>query len=250
MSGVGETYGCGQKKLRTLVFDIETIGEDFDVLDETTQDVLTRWIRKEHAGNEAGYAVALADLKDGLGFSPLTGQIVAIGVLDAEHEKTVVYYQHPQSEGQVIEEGNVIYKSLSERAMLEQFWRGCAHYDQFVSFNGRGFDVPYLMIRSAVHGIRPSRDLLSNRYMNLQHDGKHIDLADQLSFYGATRTRGTLHAYCRAFGVKSPKADGVCGDDVGALFKAGKYLAIARYNVGDLVATKELYDRWERYVRF
>ncbi len=29
-----------------LIFDIETIGEDFDKLDKTTQDVLTKWIKK------------------------------------------------------------------------------------------------------------------------------------------------------------------------------------------------------------
>ena len=30
-----------------LAFDIETIGEDFDKLDETTQEVLTRWIKRD-----------------------------------------------------------------------------------------------------------------------------------------------------------------------------------------------------------
>ncbi len=30
----------------TLVFDIETVGEDFDTLDETSQDVLTCWIKR------------------------------------------------------------------------------------------------------------------------------------------------------------------------------------------------------------
>ena len=64
-----------------LIFDIETIGVDFDSLDETTQDSLTRWIKKESTGEE-DYQVALEELKNGLGFSPLTGEIVAIGVLD------------------------------------------------------------------------------------------------------------------------------------------------------------------------
>ena len=67
----------------TLIFDIETVGEDFSALDETTKESLTRWIRRESNDDEA-YQVALRDLEDGLGFSPLTGQIVAIGVLDAE----------------------------------------------------------------------------------------------------------------------------------------------------------------------
>jgi len=50
-------------------------------------------------------------------------------------------------------------------------------------------------------------------------------------------------------GVKSPKGDGVCGDDVSRLFREKKYLDIARYNVGDLVATRDLYDHWQKYMR-
>ena len=37
-----------------LLFDIETVGENFDELDETTQEVLTKWIKKESA-NETEY---------------------------------------------------------------------------------------------------------------------------------------------------------------------------------------------------
>ena len=54
----------------------------------------------------------------------------------------------------------------------------------------------------------------------------------------------------RAFGIKSPKDSGVMGDDVTKLFREGKYLDIARYNVGDLWATKELYDYWKKYLAF
>jgi len=63
----------------TLIFDIETVGEDFDTLDETSQDVLTRWIKRESEGS-GDSASALADVKNGMGFSPLTGQIVAVGI--------------------------------------------------------------------------------------------------------------------------------------------------------------------------
>ena len=69
-----------------LIFDIETIGDNFDDLDSATQETLTRWIKKD-SENEEEYAKALDELKSGLGFSPLTGQIVAIGVLDYEKIK-------------------------------------------------------------------------------------------------------------------------------------------------------------------
>lgn len=232
---------------KTLIFDIETIGEDFETFDPPTRESLTRWIRRE----AEDYERALEDVKNGLGFSPLTGRIVAVGVLDDEREKGAVYFDAPNAHVLDHEKDGIKYKVLSEKEMLEHFWRGVAEYDAFVSFNGRGFDVPFLMVRSAVHGIRPSKDLMSNRYLgNQDYDAKHIDLLDQLSFYGAMRRKGNLHLWCRAFGIESPKASGLTGDDVKALFDTGKYEDIARYNAGDLRATRELYHRWKSYMAF
>ena len=92
---------------------------------------------------------------------------------------------------------------------------------------------------------------MSNRYLGSQkYDAKHVDLLDQLSFYGAVRRRGNLHMWCHAFGIKSPKSEGITGDDVGRLFKEKKFQDIAKYNAGDLRATKELYEYWNTYIRF
>lgn len=236
--------------MSALIFDIETIGENYEKLDETTQDSLSHWIKRE-TQNEKEYEAALEDLKNGLGFSPLTGEIVAIGTLDSEAEKGAVYFQAPDSNIKESTENEIKIRPMTEKEMLSQFWKLCESYQEFVSFNGMGFDVPFLMIRSAIHGIRPSKNLMSNRYLGSQKfDAKHIDLLDQLSFYGAMRRRGNLHLWCRAFGIKSPKAGGVTGDDVGALFKEKKYLEIAKYNIGDIKATRELFKYWRDYLRF
>ena len=244
--------------MSTLIFDIETVGEDFSVMDETTKENLTHWMKRE-SYNEDEYETALKDLEDGLGFSPLTGQIVAIGVLDAERRKAAVYYQPPSetslasggpadADDTDFEEGDCKYEALSEKKMLEKFWQIALKYDTFVTFNGRGFDVPFLWTRSAVHGIKPSKNLLANRYLNyMPRDAKHVDLLDQLSFYGAIRRKGSLHLWTRAFGIESPKAQGVTGDDVRRLFKEGKYKEIAKYNARDLFATLELYKRYQTY---
>lgn len=233
-----------------LVFDIETIGEDFDVLDETTKDVLTRWITRESDTKEE-YEKALADLKNGLGFSPLTGEIVAIGVYDTEKDKGAVYFQAPDDSVSNSEDGNIKFRVLNEKELLEQFWNLAEKYDEFVSFNGRGFDVPFLMVRSAIHEVRPTKNLMANRYLSSQpKNAKHIDLLDQLTFYGAVRRKGNLHLWSRAFGIKSPKAEGITGEDVGKLFKEKKFFEIAKYNVGDLIATKTLYDAWKKFIKF
>ncbi len=237
--------------MATLVFDIETVGEDFDALDETSQEVLTRWIKREAESGE-NYTAALADLKNGMGFSPLTGQIVAIGILDVERQKSAVYFQaSPKGQEENFEEGDCKFEVMTEKAMLQKFWDVVEKYDTFVTFNGRAFDVPFLMVRSALFGIRPSKNLLANRYLNYHpSNARHIDLLDQLTFYGAMRKKGSLHLWCRAFGIESPKAQGVDGDDVKALYDHGKSADIARYNARDLQATAALYGRYVDFLQF
>ena len=232
-----------------LIFDIETIGEDFDKLDRTTQESLTRWIRKE-SQNEEEYRAALEDMKNGLGFSPLTGEIVVIGVFDAEKDKGAIYYQAPGEKNKDFEENGIVYRQCTEKEMLERFWEGAKQYNEFVSFNGRAFDVPFIIVRSAVYKIKPTKDLMYNRYINSQKSNAvHIDLLDQLSFYGTVRRKGSLHLWCRVFGIASPKAEGVTGDDVGQLFKEKEFSTIAKYNSRDLFATRDLYRHWRDYVK-
>lgn len=233
-----------------LVFDIETIGEDFESFDKVTKESLTYWIHKESADKDE-YQVALEDMKNGMGFSPLTGSIVAIGILNPDTGKGEVCFQAPGENLEPWEKDGITFTPATEKEMLEKFWTTATHYQEFISFNGKAFDVPFLMVRSAIHNIRPSKDLMSNRYLGSQKfDAKHVDLLDQLTFYGAVRKRGSLHLWCRAFGIKSPKAEGVKGDDVAGLFKNKEYRKIAEYNVGDLRATKELYEYWDKYIRF
>ena len=232
-----------------LIFDIETVGEDWDSLDETSQHALTRWIAKEFSEDGEDYKRALDDIKNGLGFSPLTGEIVAIGIYDPDKDQGVVYYQSPGTDEKEVKDGNMTFKPMTEKDMLSAFWQGARGYTEFVSYNGRGFDAPFLSIRSAIHGIRPTRNLLEGRYPYQQRDCRHVDLQDELTFYGATNRKGGLHLYARAFGIKSPKADGTSGDDVARLFREKKFLDIAKYNVGDLIATAELYKRWEKYLK-
>lgn len=240
-------------KTKTLIFDIETVGEDFDGLDETTKEVLTRWIRKTSEDDKI-FQYEFEQVKNRTGFSPFTGEVVAIGVMDSDSDAAVkgaVYYQASGGKAKEIEKDGFRFKIMTEKEMLEKFWQVANEYQEFVSFNGRCFDIPFLMTRSAIHKIRPTKNLLYNRYLtSQQYNAKHIDLLDQFIFYGAVPKRTNLHLACRAFGIKSPKADGVTGDDVGKLFKEGKFFEIAKYNTGDLKATKELWEYWREYLRF
>jgi uncharacterized protein YprB with RNaseH-like and TPR domain len=230
----------------TLIFDIETVGEEWSELDATTQTMLTRWVDRTITERDA-HEVALRDIREGLGFSPLTGHIVAIGLYDLERRRGVVYYES-DADTEDSEHGDYILKPRTEVEMLEDFWEGAKEYDTFVTFNGRGFDVPFVNLRSAIRGIRPTQSLMDGRYLYQQKTVRHIDLQDQLTFYGAMHRRPSLHLFCRAFGIESPKADGVAGDDVALLYKEKKFRDIAMYNAGDVVATTALYKKWFDYL--
>jgi hypothetical protein len=234
----------------SLIFDVETVGKEFETLDEVTKNNLTRWIRREAGGDADKYQAHLTDIKEGLGFSPLTGEIVTIGVFDTEKNRGVVYFQSPLNREEEYTDGSFTFKPRTEPEMLKAFWSGAVKYRELVSFNGRQFDAPWLILRSAVYRIKPTADLMSYRYYRPGSAGvQHIDLQDQFTFYGAVRRRGSLHLYCQAFGIRSPKAEGITGDDVGRLFREKKYREIAEYNSWDLIATWELYNIWREFIR-
>ena len=231
--------------MHTLIFDIETVGEEWSSLDATTRNVLSRWVDRT-ARTPEEHEAEMKDLREGLGFSPLTGHVVAIGLYDLERAQGVVYYMSDIEEE--VDHGAFVLKSRNERDMLEDFWEGAKSYDTFVTFNGRGFDVPFLNIRSAVHHIRPTHDLMDGRYLYQQKHVRHIDLQDQFTFYGAMHRKPSLHLFCRAFGIESPKVEGVMGDDVAELFHAKKFRDIAAYNARDVIATTALYETWLTYL--
>ena len=76
--------------------------------------------------------------------------------------------------------GQRTYISGSEKQILEKFWEFFESDSRFITFNGRQFDGPFLMIRSAINGIVPKRDLVGYRY------GFHpnCDLREALNFFG------------------------------------------------------------------
>lgn len=219
-----------------VILDIETAGDDFDSLDSSVQDYLLRWAETPEE---------IEKVKESLSFYPHTAQIIALGMMNPDTNKGRVYFQSPAQKIETFEEDGIVFQSASESEILTEFWNTIRSYDKFITFNGRGFDCPFIIIRSAVNRIKPSRELLPNRYSDL-----HIDLLDQLTFYGASKRRFSLDMWCRTFNIKSPKSDGITGYDVKGLFTSGRYTDIARYCAGDLRATRELLLVWENYIKF
>jgi predicted PolB exonuclease-like 3'-5' exonuclease len=148
--------------------------------------------------------------------------------------------------------GAVCYYS-SERTMIENFWKllSANKAIHLVSFNGRGFDAPWLMLRSAVMGIRPTRNVMDGTRFSYS---AHTDLLDKLTFYNRTASGATrsfnFDFYAKSFGIASPKAGGVDGSKVGSLFEQGALEDIAEYCLRDVRSTWDLFVKWRELLAF
>ena len=219
-----------------IVFDIETLGFPLESFDAGQQEYLMKFAKTDDERTEAIQKLNL---------SPLTAQIIAIGMLNPDTGQGKVLYQDTDTTPWISGDGSVQFVPGTEKQMLEQFWTTLQHYKQVITFNGRSFDAPFVMLRSALHGVKSGRNLVPNRYYVYEH----CDLLDQLTFYGAVR-KFNLDFYCKGFGIKSPKSDGLTGLDLGPLFHDGKYRDIAQYCIGDVKATAELFQRWQGLLAF
>jgi len=226
--------------MRRIVFDIETCAYPFETLYESQREYLLRYADKEPDPEKR--QMMIDDAVRYTSLYPFTSKCIVIGIYDVEKEKSYVYYESQKNEEWTSEDGKVQYKGFSEKEMLESFWRVAKQVDQFITFNGRNFDVPFLMMRSAMLGVKVTKNLMGYRYGE-----EHIDLLEQFTFYGSTR-KFNLDFYCQSFGIESPKSKDISGMEVKNLYEAGRIKDIAVYCSKDIYATYKLYKIWEDYL--
>lgn len=229
-----------------LVFDIETSSLGLEHFDDVQQEYLFR--DAERQPDETAKALKRAEIQQQFSLWPFTAQVVCIAMLNAETGRGQVLFQADDFEEEAIEDAPVEFvPCVDESELLTAFWDVAKHYDSVCTFNGRGFDVPFLYLRSAVLGVPISRkDWLGYRYQT----DPHCDLAEQFTFYGVSGRDGAarrfnLDFYCKAFGIESPKSHGVTGMDVNDLLAAGEYRKIAEYCLHDVRATVDLFKLWK-----
>lgn len=226
--------------MAAVVFDIETSGFLPETFDNAQIDYLMKGADKEES--EEKKEQVRAELIKQFNLWPLTAQIVAIALLNVESGNGIsLYCADEESEVEKKEGDNTfLYISGDEKRVLEKFWEYIVKFDDFVTFNGRSFDCPFVMLRSAILGIKPARDLMAGTRYNMTH---HVDLLEELTYHGVTR-RFNLDFYCKSFGIESPKSHGITGYDINDYFRAKRYTEIAEYCMGDVIATAELYRKW------
>ncbi len=229
-----------------LVFDIETSALPLENFDEVQQEYLLRELEK--IPEESVRAARREEILRQFSLWPFTAQVVCIAMLNAESQRGQVLFTAEDFEENAAEGGPVEFMPCAdEMELLTAFWDVAKHYDEIVTFNGRGFDVPFLYLRSAALNVPiTKKNWLGYRYAT----EPHCDLAEQFTFYGVSGRDGAarkfnLDFYCKAFAIDSPKAHGVTGMDVGKLMAEGRFRDIAEYCLRDVRATVELYRVWK-----
>lgn len=126
--------------------------------------------------------------------------------------------------------------------ITRRFWQGWRHYRHptFVTFNGRGFDMPVLELAAYRYGIAlpewfnvdaRSFDQARNRY----NTSAHLDLMDLFTNFGATRATGGLNLLANMIG--KPGKTGIDGSKVQGMYNEGKVEEINDYCRCDVLDT-------------
>lgn len=216
-----------------IAFDIEVAGFHWDEVDEITRGYLLQRAKTEEDRASAPERTALY---------PGLGKIIAIGMWNLEKDRGMCLLEGKHAEVQEWKRvpSSDIFRG-SEKELLERFWEIVERKrPRLVSFNGRYYDGPILMLRSAQLGLAPSLNLCGNRF-NLT---THLDLTEVLSFHGSWREQYKLDYWCRRFDIESPKGS-IDGSQIARAYREGRIEEIGEYCLRDTRATAQIFRRVE-----
>ena len=184
---------------------------------------------------DAYVASAKTEALNKLALSPLTGRIILIGLL---------YDKDPQlgdkSTQYSIDMKPVWYVPLQgdEKQILEAFWMYLSKYlfqeTGMLSFNGKAFDLPFIMNRTSINNMKLPRKMPMSDYLSKYRHQPHFDL---FNWFGS----GSLVEWSYRFGIAdSLERD---GNKIGTWYEAGQMQLIIDKNIIDVAQTTTLYNR-------
>lgn len=236
---------------RTLVLSLKTAPDDFGGAGaERSGADTTRGLALRHLALQSGTASELLR-------SPLTAKIVAIALCDADLGKGKVFYEPAYPDNESLpeavsmfsdeERSSVQFEPADEVEMLMRFWSAAAHYTEFITFGGAMFDHPFILTRSALHRIKPSK--LLGRTSSPAKD-VCIDLSEELSQHRIL-PMFPLEFYAKRFGL-SVGAPLEAVPDIAAaadLYAQGRLHEIAELCWRDVALTAALHKIWRDHFR-
>lgn len=155
--------------------------------------------------------------------------------------------------GSFIKVGDFGHQSDNEEDIIRHFFGYIEEKNpKLVSFNGRGFDMPMLLIRAMRYNLSIPAYFDQNNpqygkskwenYRQRYAEHFHTDLLDSLGGFGAVRNL-KLDTLCTMAGI--PGKYDVAGDQVFDLYYQGKIDKIREYCQSDVLNTYWLYLKYE-----
>jgi DNA polymerase elongation subunit (family B) len=143
--------------------------------------------------------------------------------------------------------------SGDEKEVVQKFWQIAGKADLIIGHNIRDFDLPFVMQRSAILGVKPTwnkfeepgkkpwdmvKFLSFARYKN----APIFDTMHEWSNWGDSRNNKGLEHLALAMGIPTPK-EGIDGSQVAKFYEDGKIKEICDYCMRDVETTREVYKR-------
>lgn len=204
-----------------IVLDIETTGptrEEWSTLrgiDLGPQDEDSLFQDPEAALRERDYQKSA--------FDGTYSRIVCIGMIALEDDLTPVEA--------------VAWYGSNEKELLKQFWRRISadRPKVIITFNGLGFDLPFIKKRSVIHQVKPGMEISLAKF-------RMEPVYDIMAIWANWDNRAwiKLDVLARALGVESKSGSGA---QVGEMWTAGKEDEVAEYCLQDVYVTYACYCR-------
>lgn len=158
------------------------------------------------------------------GLYPWTARVIAMGWCHEGDDAVTV---------------RVVNGDAAEKDLLTEFWSRVwdgrtGSVEPLVTFNGRGFDLPVLMVRSRLLGV-------SHPALNVdKYRSPHPDLMQILTFNGAIPAR-SLKWFAQRFGLNTD--DAFSGKEIAQLVEDQNWDAIKSHCESDVTLTRQLAER-------
>lgn len=196
--------------MKKLFFDIETLPAD----EKDYIKLKKIYSKKKKKGQKVG---TFEEFTEATGLDGTWGRIFCIGY--------------------AIDDEPVMCLSGDEKKMLEKFWEIARDMDLFIGFNNLDFDIPFIIQRSVILGVKPSRAISMRRYSS----DTVYDIMQEWTFW-STRKSVSLEALALALGFPSPKTN-LQGSRVHEYYLKGKYKEIEKYCGADVDTTRKVYKK-------
>lgn len=202
-----------------IVFDVETLAVDGIEIEPVSAPANY----KDPEKIAAYIAEAEKAQREKAGLYPWTNRIIALG-----------WCEETDDVERVSVANNDVIEATMLREFLERVVDNRGYVVPLVTFNGLGFDLPTLMARARLLGVR-CPEFSIDRYRS-----PHPDLMQILTFRGAIPAR-SLTWYAKRFGLNTD--DAFSGKHIADLYADDNWDAIKAHCASDVRLTRQLAER-------